>query len=609
MAAVLATVLSVGGVGGIGVTSGVAHATTLTMQPGVQVTNADDCANVPSNDNYDGANDAYSLYNQKLAMGTEAYYNAGDFGQGIGVALIDTGVAPVAGLDNVVDGPDLSFESQAQFNENPNPDLAYNDAYGHGTHMAGIIAGRDVTAAPYGTDDPTKFSGVAPDARILNMKVADAQGAVDTTQIIAAVDWIVQHKDDSGLGVPVKIINLSYGIRATDIANKDALAFALEQAWAAGIFVVVSAGNDGTGLSSGGVLPSPGNDRAVMTVGSYDYVTRKSSYWTSAGSVRHPDVVAPGEHVQSLHVPGSSSDDEISADCTKAIQTDGSYRSPIFGTPDAPARFVRGSGTSQSAAMVSGVAALVLSQHPTATPPQIKRALVESATSVFGSSREKGAGKITLDGTHGAFNRHWNPTPGSTYYSRPKDGRIDESRGADALPCLSMDSVQHNRGDYNVHLQLGHRYSGGLCSSVMNLKGRKAQYAAMDIDIQGNAFDQYTHELQEQINPTTHTYVTGHGPWTDDSQGEKWNGAYLTGNAAALVSTDGRSQWTGHRWSGNDWSGHRWSDFDWSGHRWSSDDLTGHRWSSDGLAGHRWSDESWTGHRWSGNSFSDLAWG
>src|SRR4029453_10012451 len=110
-------------------------------------------------------------------------------GKGVGVALIDTGVAPVPGLPvgQIVNGPDLSFESQAA-------NLRYLDTYGHGTHMAGIIVANDTA---------TGTKGLAPDAKLTSIKVGTASGAVDVSQVIAAVDWVVEHRADDSAN-PIK---------------------------------------------------------------------------------------------------------------------------------------------------------------------------------------------------------------------------------------------------------------------------------------------------------------------------------------------------------------------------------------------------------------------
>src|SRR4051812_32931318 len=119
-------------------------------------------------------------------------------GKGVGIALIDTGVAPVPGLTggNVVNGPDLSFDSQ-------DPAKRYVDGYGHGTHLAGIISARS-----------PQLTGLAPDAKLTSVKVASANGAVDVSQVIAGVDWVVEHRADDPKN-PVKVLVLAYGTDST----------------------------------------------------------------------------------------------------------------------------------------------------------------------------------------------------------------------------------------------------------------------------------------------------------------------------------------------------------------------------------------------------------
>jgi serine protease AprX len=190
--------------------------------------------------------DAGSLYSTTVATGAQGYWKAGFTGKGIDVAVVDTGTAPVPGLataGKLVNGPDLSFESQA-------PNLRYLDSYGHGTHMAGIIAGR-AGAAVSGkyAGDSTNFLGMAPDARIVSVKVADAMGAADVSQVIAAIDWVVQHKNAGGLNI--RVLNLSFGTNTSHPSTIDPLCHAVEQAWRKGITVVAATGN-------GGLLHDPG---------------------------------------------------------------------------------------------------------------------------------------------------------------------------------------------------------------------------------------------------------------------------------------------------------------------------------------------------------------
>src|SRR5437660_8091493 len=131
----------------------------------------------------DGVTTAPTTLDQvSSAIGADRVRARGYDGSGIGVAVIDSGVAPVQGLSGsgkVVNGPDLSFESQS-------PDYQYIDTFGHGTHMAGIIAGNDGSSGP--------FRGVAPGARIINLKVGTHDGATDVSQVVAGINWVTEHK-------------------------------------------------------------------------------------------------------------------------------------------------------------------------------------------------------------------------------------------------------------------------------------------------------------------------------------------------------------------------------------------------------------------------------
>ena len=182
------------------------------------------------------------MFNTTLYTGATAWWAAGYTGAGVDVALIDTGVAARSGPRRCrarsIYGPDLSFESQAD-------NLRYLDTNGHGTFMAGLIAGSDADAAATRTRKarPSAYLGMAPDARIVSLKVAVADGGADVSQVIAAIDWVVQHKNDNGLNI--RVLNLSYGTDSAQDYEVDPLAFAVEQAWKAGIFVVAATGNDG----------------------------------------------------------------------------------------------------------------------------------------------------------------------------------------------------------------------------------------------------------------------------------------------------------------------------------------------------------------------------
>ena len=139
-------------------------------------------------------------------------------------------------------GPGLSLESQA-------PNLRNFDTFGHGTFTAGIIAGHDgALTAPYAAAPASAYRGIAPDARIVSVEVATADGGTDVTQVIAAINWVVQHRNDNGMNI--RVLSLSYGTNSTQASTVDPLAYAVEQAWKEGIVVVVSAGARASSSSS-----------------------------------------------------------------------------------------------------------------------------------------------------------------------------------------------------------------------------------------------------------------------------------------------------------------------------------------------------------------------
>ncbi|HYL50738.1 MAG TPA: S8 family serine peptidase, partial [Acidimicrobiia bacterium] len=172
---------------------------------------------------YDPKRYAGSMYNVAREINADNMWAAGFSGKGVGVALIDSGVAPVPDIAaNLVNGPDLSLDATGG-------SLDGVDAFGHGTHMAGIIAGNDqygknLTGAQYVSSSSSYFYGMAPDAHILNMKVGDESGVADVSQVIAAVDWVVQHRNDNSMNT--KVINLSYGTVSGLAYSLDPLAYA-----------------------------------------------------------------------------------------------------------------------------------------------------------------------------------------------------------------------------------------------------------------------------------------------------------------------------------------------------------------------------------------------
>ena len=215
-----------------------------------------DAATTTQGNSYNPATDVGGPAGLSSDIGYNTYWSQRVSGQGVGVALIDSGVAPVPALSasgKVIYGPD--FTPTGYFTQ-----VRALDTYGHGTFMAGLIAGRQPGAtAPYNATSGY-YLGVAPDAHIVSVKVADATGATVQSAVIAGIQWVVQHRNDSGLNI--KVLNLSMGVRDGLPYTIDPLDVAAEAAWQSGITVVAAAGNDGKiGMTA------PANDPYVIAVG------------------------------------------------------------------------------------------------------------------------------------------------------------------------------------------------------------------------------------------------------------------------------------------------------------------------------------------------------
>jgi serine protease AprX len=299
-----------------------------------------------------------SLFQLVGQVGARDLWQQGITGRGVNVALIDTGVARVDALGapgKVVAAVDLSDEAT-------DPTSAFVDNFGHGTHLAGIIAGRSSGADPSASaDHPEWFLGVAPDAGLVSVKVAGRDGSVTPAGLIGGIDWVVEHRAELG----IRVLNLAIGAEGADPQVDAAIAAAVERAWDAGIVVVTAAGNDGAEADG---LVAPATDPYVIAVGAVEATDdgfAPAGFTSRGDGVRDPDVAAPGAHIESLRAPGSYADLEHSE-----------------GFVD-DQRFLA-SGSSQSAAVVAGVAALLLQDRPELTPDQVKHLLVSTATPVDG---------------------------------------------------------------------------------------------------------------------------------------------------------------------------------------------------------------------------------
>jgi serine protease AprX len=327
-------------------------------------------------------------------------------GAGIGVGIVDSGVTEWHDDLTVANG---QGQRVAHFADFVNGYTQPYDDFGHGTHVAGIVAGN-------GRDMNGARTAIAPGAHIVSLKALDGEGHGTISMIIAAIDYAVANKDTLNL----RVLNLSLGAAVTESYNTDPLTLAAKRAVDAGIVVVASAGNLGkgaNGLPQYGAIGSPGNAPWVITVGASSHngtVLRQDdtiAAFSSRGPTMYdfdvkPDLVAPGHGTVSLSDPVSL------FYTTKAQYLLGG----LLGTSYTP--YLTLSGTSMAAPVVSGSVALMLQANPTLTPNLVKAILQFTSQEYPGyDALTQGTGFLNTRGAVVLAEYFQHAVPGSPYPS------------------------------------------------------------------------------------------------------------------------------------------------------------------------------------------------
>jgi serine protease AprX len=337
-----------------------------------------------------------SLYVQEV--NANSVWQQGGSGRGTTVAVLDSGVSPDVDLTRASNRILASVGFAGPTNaSSPDPG-------GHGTHIAGIIAGD-------GTRSAGQYEGMAPRANIVSVQVLDANGNGRVSSMLRGLDWVIAHQAQYN----IRIVNMSFGAIAQGSYITDPMAAGVEIAWTHGLVVVAAAGNGGP---RSGTVDTPGIDPYAITVGSSDdqgtltLADDALGWWSSwnsasASTSQKPDLVAPGRRVVSLYVPGSTLSALLPDHLVTA--TNGST-------------YFRLTGTSMSTAVVSGAAALLLEHQPGLTPDEVKKILT-STTQAFGESLpppQPGSAGAGLLNALAAVNGHTND--GANKGLRPANG-------------------------------------------------------------------------------------------------------------------------------------------------------------------------------------------
>ncbi|WP_186580495.1 S8 family peptidase [Aquibacillus kalidii] len=282
-------------------------------------------------------------------------------GDGVTIAVVDTGIYPHADLEGRIIGFQDFINNRTE---------AYDDN-GHGTHCAGDAAGS-------GASSQGKYQGPAPEADLVGVKVLNKMGSGSLSTIIAGIEWCIQNQSRFNIDV----LSLSIGSNATQSADDDPVVKVVNRAWDNGMVVCAAAGNSGP---SSQTIASPGTSPKVITVGaandnntvdrSDDVVAEFSSRGPTIDGITKPDLLTPGVNIVSLRSPRSY------IDRTNPMSRVGS-------------NYISLSGTSMATPICAGVVAQLLQNEPRLTPDDVKQRLINACEDLGQAPNVQGHGYL-----------------------------------------------------------------------------------------------------------------------------------------------------------------------------------------------------------------------
>ena len=446
-------------------------------------------------------------------------------GSGVTVAVVDTGVTRHPDLgDRVVARVDLTADGDGY------------DRYGHGTHMIGVIAGD-------GGASGGSWAGAAPGASVLSVKVASWNGATDPSAVIAGLEWIAAHHEQYG----IRVVNLSYGTDSSQKHLEDPLNEAVQRLWEEGLLVVAGAGNRGDG---GSKIEKPGDDPFVLTVGAAhtrgtaahedDAVAEFSSRGPTGDGVAKPDLVAPGVGIVS-HRAAAGLVDEL----RPGARVDEHY--------------FKGTGTSQAAAVVSGVAARMFDAAPELTPDEAKAALVGTAAPALAGLSGAGAGLVDAQAAVGA-------AAARSYASQPANQGLQ--------PAAGTGKIDGSRGSFKPYTD-------------WKEPGKPEQLSG-EVDALGQVWDGAAWAAREWSAGSWEA-----SPWASRT-------TVATGWSDAPASA---AIWRGLGWSEGSWNARSWGQFiarSWGARSWGARSWGARSWGARSWGAESWVARSWGAALWNG---------
>jgi len=467
---------------------------------------------------------------------------SGVTGQGVTVAVLDTGIASLPDFaGRLVGGVDLSGGNDP-----------FTDGYGHGTFVAGLIAGN-------GASSQGAYVGEAPGASLVSIKVAGAEGTSDLVTVLRGIQWAIANRNALNIGV----LNISMGMAPFPSSVLNPLDRAVETAWHYGIVVVTSAGNTGP---INGTITSPGDDPMVITAGALDDNGTAAPAddtmpdFSAVGPTAvdgwfKPDLVASGRSVVSLRVPGSTID--LANPSARVGSTN----------------FV-GSGTSFSAAITSGAVAQLRQTSQGASPDRIKGMLLAGASAgPVGNPFVDGFGSLNVLSASNV-----------TAILKQKPPTMATPVGATVSLGVTGAGSAWNGSSWNGSAWNGSAWNGSSWN--------------------GSSWNGSSWNGSSWNGSSWNGSVWNGSAWNGSSwNGSSWNGSSWNGSAWNGSSWNG-SSWNAALWDGSSWNGSSWNGSSWNGSSWNGSSWNGSSWNGSSWNGSSWNGSSWNGSSWNGSSWN-----
>lgn len=472
-------------------------------------------------------------------------------GAGVTVAVVDTGVADVPDLPNV---------------EHVNvTDAPTGDGYGHGTFMAGLIAGT-------GTASGGEHTGVAPDAKILDVQVADADGSTDLRTVLRGLDAV---NDRQAVDPSLQVMLLSLSTGSPLPPHIDPLSRALTTLWAQGVTVVVASGNEGKNQIS-----APATNPLLMVVGSLDEngttdrtddsLSDFSAFGKKFGVLR-PDLVAPGRSLVATTSPGSIAVVEN----PQSLVGDG---------------YIKGTGTSMSAAVAAGASAALLSARPGLAPAQVKGAFVATAYEAKDLKRGAAAGGLDLGAALAL------PDEAFAGFSNTVPAPESAAPGEEDAAAWAEFAAGWEEGDLQ-------RAVNGWINLSPTARKWAADAWAVALLTNSLGLEDAEFEARKWAARKWATENWNARKWAEDD----WVARKWAARKWADVDFEAR-KWAARKWAEEDWlafawMARKWASDEWVARKWADSDWEGRKW-----AGRKWADDSWDARKWAGRKWADSEW-